>query len=165
MLQKNNDLSARGSALVSRIRMNHTDFGTHIRGRDSVFTTIVSDYKDLTQLEINFIDEEIVLKKNELNTITVEIKNNFDRAITSDDFQIYLGFQKDKKKEKYAREVLLTLDKELISGKSMVTGTISFLYTGLPDPLLFPTLGIGITNSEKVDIIRVSKLIKYYVKE
>jgi hypothetical protein len=165
MLQENKDLSAREAALVSRIRMNHTDFGTHIRGRDSVFTTIVSDYKDLTQLEINFIDEEIVLKKNELNTITVEIKNNFDRAITSDDFQVYLGFQKDKKKEKYATEVLLTLDEQLISGKSMVTGTISFQYTGLPDPLLFPTLGIGITNSEKNDIIRVSKLLKYSVKE
>ena len=165
MLQEDNDLSAREAALVSRIRMNHTDFGTHIRGRDSVFTTIVSDYKDLTQLEINFIDEEIVLKKNELNTITVEINNNFDRPIISDDFQIYLGFQKDKKKEKYATEVLLTLDEQLISGKSMVTGTISFQYTELPDPLLFPTFGIGITNSEKVDIIRVSKLLKYSVKE
>ena len=165
MLQNQKDLSANEVALVSRIRLDHTNFGTHIRGKDSVFTSIVSDYKDLTQLQINFSNEQIVLKENEMNTIPVEIENNFDRTIELDDFDVYLGFLKDKKQEIFTKEVLLNLKKNTIPANGKISGTISFEHTGLPDAKIYPRLGIGITNSEKVDIIRVSKLLKYSVKD
>ena len=165
MLQNQKDLSANEVALVSRIRLDHTNFGTHIRGKDSVFTSIVSDYKDLTQLQINFSNEQIVLKENEMNTIPVEIENNFDRTIKLDDFKVYLGFLKDKKQEIFTKEVLLNLKKNTIPANGKISGTISFEHTGLPDAKIYPRLGIGITNSEKVDIIRVSKLLKYSVKD
>ena len=165
MLQNQKDLSANEVALVSRIRLDHTNFGTHIRGKDSVFTSIVSNYKDLTQLQINFSNEQIVLKENEMNTIPVEIENNFDRTIKLDDFKVYLGFLKDKKQEIFTKEVLLNLKKNTIPANGKITGTISFEHTGLSDAKIYPRLGIGITNSEKVDIIRVSKLLKYSVKD
>lgn len=165
MLQNQKDLSANEVALVSRIRLDHTNFETHIRGKDSVFTSIVSDYKDLTQLQINFSNEQIVLKENEMNTIPVEIENNFDRTIELDDFDVYLGFLKDKKQEIFTKEVLLNLKKNTIPANGKISGTISFEHTGLPDAKIYPRLGIGITNSEKVDIIRVSKLLKYSVKD
>ena len=165
MLQNQKDLSANEVALVSRIRLDHTNFGTHIRGKDSVFTSIVSNYKDLTQLQINFSNEQIVLKENEMNTIPVEIENNFDRTIKLDDFKVYLGFLKDKKQEIFTKEVLLNLKKNTIPANGKITGIISFEHTGLPDAKIYPRLGIGITNSEKVDIIRVSKLLKYSVKD
>ena len=165
MLQNQKDLSANEVALVSRIRLDHTNFGTHIRGKDSVFTSIVSNYKDLTQLHINFTNEQIVLKKNERNTIPIEIKNNFDRTIELDDFKVYLGFLKDKKQEIFTKEVLLNLKKNTIPANGKITGTISFDHIGLPDAKIYPRLGIGITNSEKVDIIRVSKLLKYTTED
>ena len=126
MLQKNQDLSTKKAALISRIPLEHTDFGTEVRGKDSVFTTVIADYKDLTQLEIYFSEEELVLKENSINTIPVVIQNNFERSINVDDFDIYLGFRKDKKVKKHLIKAILTIDSQFIQGESVVKGRHSF---------------------------------------
>ncbi len=165
ILQKNQDLSAKQAALISRIPLEHTVFGTEVRGKDSVFTTVIADYKDLTQLEIHFTEEELVLKENSINTIPVVIQNNFERSIHVDDFDIYLGFRKDKKVKKHLIKAILNIDSQFIQGKSVVKGSIRFEYSLKLDPKYYKTIGIGITNSKKIDIIRASKLLKYTIKD
>lgn len=165
MLQKHMDLSSNNVALVSRNRLDHTNLSTHVRGKDSIFTTLISNYKDLSQIEIDFTNEEIVLHKNKPNRISVDIKNNFERSILIDDFKVFLGFLKNKKTEKHLKKVMLTSSDKLIPSNGVVKGFISFQYDGLPDESVFPTLGIGIINSEKTDLIRVSKLLKYTVED
>ncbi|MFD2567934.1 ArnT family glycosyltransferase [Pseudotenacibaculum haliotis] len=165
LLQENEDLSAKQAALVSRIRLDHTDFGTHIRGKDSVFTTVVNDYKDLSQIEIQFTDEEIVLKKNTPNSFDVEITNHFNRTISPTEFEVSIGFIKARKKEKHILKALLQTKSTTIAPGETIKGIITFNTEEIPNPEIFTTLGIGMTNSNKIDIIRVSKLHKYLLKD
>lgn len=165
LLQESEDLSAKQAAMVSRIRLDHTDFGTHIRGKDSVFTTVVNDYKDLSQIEIQFVDEAIELKKNALNSFDVEITNHFDRTISPDEFEVSIGFIKARKKEKHTLKALINTQITSIAPQKTIKAVITFNTEEIPNPEIFTTLGIGMTNSNKIDIIRVSKLHKYTLKD
>ena len=165
MLQQDQDLSTEKASLVSRIRLDHTDFGTHIRGKDSVFTTVIEKFKDLSQLEIQFQSEEIVLKSNSINTFHVEIANGFKRDINLNNFEVSIGFIKARKKEKYTLKAFLQVDKDTIQSNETLKGKIVFNTTEIPNPEIYTTLGIGITNSDKIDIIRVSKLHKYNLSD
>tara|TARA_R110002073_G_scaffold8207_1_gene45606 strand:+ start:55750 stop:57447 length:1698 start_codon:yes stop_codon:yes gene_type:complete len=165
MLQKKEDLSAKQAALVSRIRLDHTDFGTHIRGKDSVFTTVVNHYNDLSQLKVSILNDQIILNENSINTFEIEIENNFNRTINLDDFEVRIGFIKAKKKEKFTLNAYLKTNSSSITKGETIKGIISFDTNDFPNPEIFTTLGIGITNSNKIDIIRVSKLHKYQLKD
>ena len=165
LLQKGKDLSSKKTALVSRIRLDHTDFGTHVRGRDSIFTTNITVYKDLSHIKISFIEDEIILKKNSLNIFEVEIESDFDETINFNDVEVYIGFQKAKKKVKEQVKAILTINEDKITHNQTIKGTIVFNTSLMPDSSVYPILGIGITNSKKIDIIRTSKLHLYKLRD
>lgn len=165
MLQKNKDLSAKTSAFVSRVRLSHTDFPTQVRGKDSVFTSIVENYKDLSQLKMTVLSDTIVLKKNVINRIPIKIENNSARIINLRDLKLHLSFLRNKKMELIDIEVDLISNSPYVDAFGLQLATISFKGEQLPDKDMYPNMGIGITNSEKVDMIRVSKLLKYSVQD
>ena len=166
MLQKEQDLSNKEAVLVSRIRLEHTDFGTHIRGKDSIFSSIIYDYVDLSQLELNFTtNDHIVLKRNAINNFEIEVKNNFNRPVKLNEFNVYVGFQKAKKKIQEVVKASLSGNTTIILPNQIIKATLSFDTSLMPSSEFFPIMGIGITNSEKVDIIRASKLHKYKLKD
>lgn len=165
MLQENKDLSTKKATFVSRIRLGNTDFATQIRGKDSIFTTEVNDYKDLSHIKISILENEFILKKNSLNTFKVEIENTFNKTINIDDFEVYIGFQKAKKKIKESIKATLKIDSKSIVHNEVLKGSISFNTSKMPDSDMYPILGIGVTSSEKVDIIRVSNLHLYKLRD
>jgi len=165
MLQDKKDLSTKKAAFVSRVRLDSTDFAIQIRGKDSIFTTTINNYKDLSHIKILILENEFILKKNSLNTFKVEIENTFKKTINIDDFEVYIGFQKAKKKIKESIKATLKIDSKSIAHNEVLKGIIYFDTSKMPDSDMYPILGIGISNSEKVDIIRVSKLHLYKLRD
>jgi hypothetical protein len=163
LMQQNQDLSTEKAALVSRIRLDHTDFGTHIRGKDSIFTSVVNGYIDYSQLKMNMLSESIEFKKGSVNEIPVEIENPFDRSIDLNNLQVYFGFLKKKKMEIIELEATLKTERSMINSNEIIQGSILIESHDFPDPDAYPMMGIGIKYKEKVDMIRVSNFRNYQV--
>lgn len=159
-MQSKEDLSADKAAIVSQRRLEHSDFVTHLRRKDSVFTSLVDNYADLSQLKVEFLSDTVTLKKGIINEVPVEIEYSYDRTIDLQSFDIYIGFIRKQKKEMLEVKVDL-ISNQFISKDKKLKGVISLEANQLPDSELYPIIGIGAKSREKGVLIRLSKLYKY----
>lgn len=165
LLQKEKDISSKKAAFVSRYRLPGSYFKTHIRGKDTIYTTFVKDYKDIAQLKIKFTDKEIQLKKDTINSLSVEIQNNSKKSIHLNDIRVHIGLQKKKKKEMATIQAQLTSKEKIISPSQKMEAVINFDTTRMPDRSMYPILGIGVGNVGKPTSIRASDLHKFTWKD
>ena len=163
LLQENHNLSTKNVAMVSRIRLQETDFATQIRGKDSIFTTLIKNYNDVHQLDFEFSKSDITITRNAKNSFSVTIFNNSEHTINLDNLEFFVCFQKEKKKEKFDFKAELLTDVKNLRKKETLSATLKFTMSDQWDAKIYTTLGIGIKSNTKIDVIRVSKLINYKI--
>lgn len=165
MLQKNTDLSGDSIAFVTKNKSSFADVVTHQKGEDYLYTFFIDHYQDLSQIEIHFMNEEVVFEEDKTTDIEIEIKNNFDRIININeiDFSIVIFF--DKLNFAFVKDVKIISNDHLIEKNNSIKAVASFLFDNFPEEMSHRFLGIGISNSQKTDIHRASELINYRIEK
>jgi hypothetical protein len=165
LLQKGKDISADEIALIRKVREHESDIGVHTRGRDSIFAEIVPNFQDLSQIKVKFVDEDIVLTQNGINSIAVEIESGFERNIRLDEFTMVAGFMNATKKKRYMVDGELIADTTILKKGEPITAKLQFEGSKIKEPDIHILIGIGLYNSDQVDIIRVSNQEKYQLQD
>lgn len=165
MLQKNNDLSGDSIAYVTKYKSSLADIITHQRGKDYLYTFLIDHYKDLSQIEIQFINDDIILKENKPNELKIEIKNNFDRIINIKEIEFSVGIFFDKTNLEFIKDVKITASDDLIQKNNSIKAILTFSFDDYPEIMSYQFLGIGISNSKKIQIHRASNLVKYRIEK
>ena len=165
LLQINKDLSEDNLFLVRKVRSTPLDIGIGVRKKDSIFAEPVKNYRDISQIEVNILNEKILLSDIDENILELELVNHFDRTIALNEFQIVLGFVSADKSNMYWLEAETNSQNLTLPSKTPVRANISFDGTQIKDPSLYVNIGIGLFNSPQVDIIRASQNHKYQIKK
>ena len=165
LLQKDQDISSNEIALIRKVRENDTDIGVQTRQRDSIFAEIVPNFRDLSQIRVKFIDEEITLKTTGVNSIPLEIESSFDRDVRLDEFTLVAGFMNRTKKKKFMVDAKIVSDVEVLKKGVPLKITIEFDGSEIKEPEIHVLIGIGAYNSNQVDIIRISNQERYQLQD
>lgn len=165
LLQINKDLSEDNLFLVRKVRSTPLDIGIGVRKKDSIFAEPVKNYRDISQIEVNILNEKILLSDIDENILELELVNHFDRTIALNEFQIVIGFVSADKSNMYWLEAETNSQNLTLPSKTPVRANISFDGTQIKDPTLYVNIGIGLFNSPQVDIIRASQNHKYQIKK
>jgi hypothetical protein len=165
LLQKGKDISSPEIALIRKVREHASDIGVQTRQRDSIFAEIVPNFKDLSQIEVTFLDEEIVLSQQTMNSIPIEIPSHFDRDVSLATTTFVAGFMNSTKKKRLMLDGSLTSDALVLKKDIPVRATLDFLGSNLKNPEIHTLIGVGLYNSDQVDIIRVSNQEKYQLQD
>ena len=165
LLQKDEDISANEIALIRKVRENNSDIGVQTRGRDSIFAEVVPNFQDLSKIQVSFVDEEIVLTQNGTNSINIEIESSFDRDINLDEFTMVAGFMNRTKKKRFMVDGKLVSNERILKKGTPIQAELLFEGSEIKEPEIHVLLGIGLYNSDQVDIIRVSNQEKYQLQD
>lgn len=165
LLQLNQDLSNKEIVLIRKVRENDSDIGVQTRQRDSLFAEIVSNFVDLAHINVKVLDEEIEFSKNNTNSIQVEIESTFERDINLDEFNVVVGFMSPTKRELYTIEATILSDVQVLKNGQSILGSVQFDGTKIKQPELHSLMGIGLYNSDQVDIVRASHHHEYQIKD
>jgi len=165
LLQKNQDISAKDVVLVRKVRATSLDIGINTRKRDSIFAEPMKDFKDISQINVQILNEEIILRNNGLNTLEIELENTLDKSIASDEFQVQVGFMSPDKRYTYFIDVDVQFEEAQLNKNQPVKAQISFEGSLLKDPKRYVNIGIALLNSPRVDALRSSQHYKYKVED
>lgn len=165
LLQKGKDISAPEIALIRKVRENDTDIGVQTRMRDSIFAEIVPNFLDLSQIEVKFLEEEIVLSQKTMNSIPIEIVSHFDRDVSLANTTFIVGLMNSTKKKRLMLEGSLTTTALFLKKDIPIQAKLEFLGSELKDPEIHTLIGVGLYNSKQVDIIGVSNQKKYELQD
>jgi hypothetical protein len=165
LLQKDLDISSNEIALIRKVRENKSDIGIHTRGKDSIFAEIVPNFQDLSQIRVKFINEDIVLTQNGTNSIAVEIESSFERTIRLDEFTMVAGFMNATKKKRFMVDGQLISDATVLKKGTPIKAELQFDGSEIKEPEIHILIGIGLYNSDQVDVIRVSNQEKYQLQD
>ncbi|MCH2217065.1 MAG: glycosyltransferase family 39 protein [Flavobacteriales bacterium] len=160
LLQKNTDLSSKEVALVRKVRENPTDVGVQTRQRDSVFAEIVYNFKDLAHITMTLSSDDILLKKGS-NTFPIQIESSFHRTVSLDEFEVVIGFEGLDKSQRYEIESTIVSEQKSLQKNKPLTALITFDTAKIRDPEMYPFLGIGLRNSDQVDLVLASHKHRY----
>lgn len=165
LLQKDQDISANDVVLVRKVRATPLDIGINTRKRDSIFAEPMQNFKDISQIHVKILNEEIVLSNNGKNTLEIQLENTLDRSISSDEFQLQIGFMSPDKRYTYFVDADIQFAENKLNKNQPVNAKIIFDGSLLKDPELYVNIGIALLNSSQVDALRSSQHYKYKVKD
>ncbi len=163
LMQQNEDLSADKVVMVSRIRLDHTDYGVHVRGKDSIFISEVLNYTDFSQLRIIPDNENIIFKPNEEIVIPVTIEHVGKSIFRNDSLDVRVGFLKHKYMEIIEIPAKFTIEYHSVHAGNK--GTIVINHDNYPDPELYRQFALGLKQAEKVDLTRLSNFQQYSLEK
>lgn len=164
LMQESEDLSSDKVAMVSRIRLDHTDYGIHVRGKDSIFISEMNNFHDFSKLRIVPDSQNIIFKTDEDVVIPVTIENLPKEAQIADSLDIRLGFLKHKYMEIVEIKANLNIEVHLFDSE-FKRGKLIIHSDQYPDPELYRKFAIGLKQAEKVDLIRLSNFQQYSLEK
>ena len=134
--------------------------GVQTRQRDSVFAEIVYNFKDLAHITITLSSDDILLKKGS-NTFPIQIESSFHRTVSLDEFEVVIGFEGLDKSQRYEIESTIVSEQKSLQKNKPLTAFITFYTAKIRDPEMYPFLGIGLRNSDQVDLVLASHKHRY----
>lgn len=165
LLQKDQDISSDDAVLVRKVRSTPVDIGINTRKTDSIFAEPIQNFKDISQINVRILEEDITISGSDKNVLSIEIESDFTREINSNDFDILVGFMSATKRQLYWLESIVVYESSIITKGNPVRAKLYFDGSKIKDPELYVNIGIGLSNSPQVDVVRASPHYDYQVKD
>lgn len=160
LLKDNEVLTTDSIAHVTRVRDEYSKIGIKASGNDSIFISFVKNYKSISKVKIEFMNSDpLDLDTENTNKVYVTIHNPYSYDLPNLDIAIV--FQNKKANEIYSISTIKNVD--VIKANSIVKAELLFDGTQIKSADEFPFAGIGIKTSEKMEFVKVSKLLTYKI--
>ena len=158
-----NDLYTSDSiAYITRISKKYSTIKMKSSGKDSIFISFVKDYKSFFDIEIEFIDSSnIVFNTSTKKSYNIVIKNPYQFDINLKDIEVRVAFQNEKGNEKYS--IPSKINTSIIKASSHEVISLELDGSLIYNINEFPTVGIGIRTSPKMDLVKVSSLNNFKI--
>ncbi len=160
LLKDNEVFTTDSIAHITRVRDEYSKIGIRGSGKDSIFVSFVKNYKSISKVVINFMHpESLDFNAEKNNKVYVTIHNPYDYDLPNLD--IAMVFQNKKANEIYS--ISTKKDVEVVKATSTVKAELFFDGNQIKSVDEFPFVGIGIKTSEKMEFVKVSKLLTYKI--
>ncbi len=160
----NNQFTTDSIAYITRISKNYSEIKMKSSGKDSIFISYIDNYKSFFKIEIEFIDsEQIIFSKSPRASYRVLVKNPYDFNINVNDLEIDIVFQNKKANEKYS--IPAKANVSVINSSSQEIIYLEFDGSLIDKIHEYPTVGIGIRTSQKMDLVKVSSINNYKIAD
>lgn len=158
-----NDLYTSDSiAYITRISKKYSTIKMKSSVKDSIFISFVKDYKSFFDIEIEFIDSSnIVFNTSTKKSYNIVIKNPYQFDINLKDIEVRVAFQNEKGNEKYS--IPSKINTSIIKASSHEVISLELDGSLIYNINEFPTVGIGIRTSPKMDLVKVSSLNNFKI--
>tara|TARA_B100000787_G_scaffold45942_1_gene32967 strand:+ start:641 stop:2335 length:1695 start_codon:yes stop_codon:yes gene_type:complete len=160
----NNQFTTDSIAYITRISKNYSEIKMKSSGKDSIFISYIDNYKSFFKIEIEFIDsEQVIFSKSPRASYRVLVKNPYDFNINVNDLEIDIVFQNKKANEKYS--IPAKANVSVINSSSQEIIYLEFDGSLIDKIHEYPTVGIGIRTSQKMDLVKVSSINNYKIAD
>ena len=158
-----NDLYTSDSiAYITRISKKYSTIKMKSSGKDSIFISFVKDYKSFFDIEIDFVNSSnIVFNTSTKKMYDVIVKNPYKFDINLNDIEVLVAFQNNKGNEKYS--IPSKINTSIIKASSHEVISLELDGSLIYNINEFPTVGIGIRTSPKMDLVKVSSLNNFKI--
>tara|TARA_B110000003_G_scaffold276509_1_gene323418 strand:+ start:10048 stop:11742 length:1695 start_codon:yes stop_codon:yes gene_type:complete len=147
---------------LTRTSNQYSEKKINSSGKDSLFVSFIKNYKSLFDIEINFIfPNQLIFNKHSKKPHRALIKNPYDFDVEMKDIVIEIVFQNNKGSDAYS--IIAKSNITEIKSKSQKIISLEFDTSLINQINEYSIVGIGIKTSEKMDLVKVSKLNKFKI--
>ncbi len=163
LLENNMKFTKDSVAHITRIRDEYTQLPLKGGSKDSVFVSYIQHLEAIYNITMQFNQANVVLQNTIQDSLPITLNNPYKRTLDLTKAELFIVFQNQKATKKYTVPAHTNLTK--ISSETTSEGMLYFNSNTLRAVDSFPVIGIGLRNSEKMDVVKLSYLAKYILKK
>lgn len=163
LIPDNLDFITDSIAHITKVRDPYSAIAIKGQGKDSIFISYIKRLKPVFDLKMDFTDDTIVLNRKPEESVNIHIVNPYSSDIDFSKVTIHIVFQRLRIDEKYS--IPASIDIGSIPALGDADASLQFDSSNIASSEEFQRVGIGIRMSEKMDLVKVSTLHKYIIKE